>query len=256
LTPSKWLGAIPVPAFIGCFAVLYALNIETTFEPPYLAFILNTLFITLASFIVAYVSAWSYLLSSSRTLNLMGAAVLMFGLSISLGGLLVTVNVNAALAVFNVCALVSGILQTITALVRSSTSETPSKPRRVQLTITYVGAVGVVALVTIASLSGNVPAFVVPGGGFTILRQAIIGMATVLFGLSSILFMGVYSKSRTPILYWYSLALAMTAVGLLGVTIAKVDTPLGWTGRIALCSGGIYFLIAVLTTRRARIREA
>ena len=75
------LGVIPVPAFIALTLVLYVIlprDHTPIFEPPFLLPILNTVFLSLASFIVAYIALRSYLSSGSPTILLLGCGTLAF----------------------------------------------------------------------------------------------------------------------------------------------------------------------------------
>jgi hypothetical protein len=54
-------------------------------------------------------------------------------------------------------------------------------------------------------------------------------------------------KSKSPALFWYSLGLALFAIGLFGVSQEmSLGDPTGWIGKIAQYIGGIYFLIMVI----------
>jgi PAS domain S-box-containing protein len=125
--------------------------------------------------------------------------------------------------------------------------------------LAYLGVLVFVASLTIVSLRGATPPYILQGIGPTPLGRAVLGTAVALFGFSSLLFMRLYSKSKEAFQYWYSLALALIAVGLSAVFLQKaVGSPIGWAGRSAQYLGGIYFLIAVLTTYmegRLRISE-
>ena len=69
--------------------------------------------------------------------------------------------------------------------------------------------------------------------------------------------MGSYLKNREVFLYWYSSALALTAISLTAFFIeSAVGSPIGWAGRFSQYLGGIYFLIAIITAvRSAQIRR-
>ncbi|MFB0536675.1 MAG: PAS domain S-box protein [Anaerolineae bacterium] len=125
--------------------------------------------------------------------------------------------------------------------------------------LAYLGVLVFTALLTVASLRGAIPPFFIQELGPTLLRQVVLGTAVALFGISSLFLMRLYSKSKETFQYWYSLALALIAVGLSAVFLQKaVGSPIGWTGRSAQYLGGIYFLIAVLITYmegRLRISE-
>jgi hypothetical protein len=59
------------------------------------------------------------------------------------------------------------------------------------------------------------------------------------------------------LLYWYSLALGVIAVGLVAGLYRVMGDLLNWTSRIAQYVSGIYFLITVSTTLpHARMRTS
>ncbi|TET63392.1 hypothetical protein E3J48_02530, partial [Candidatus Aerophobetes bacterium] len=68
-----------VPAFIALIAILVILDIRLVFEPSLLLPVLNTVFISIMAFLVAYLSARGYLRTGSLNLLLVGTGVLAFG---------------------------------------------------------------------------------------------------------------------------------------------------------------------------------
>ncbi len=63
--------------------------------------------------------------------------------------------------------------------------------------------------------------------------------------------MAHYFKAKTDFLYWYSLCLAMLAIGLFAFFVQKsVGSPVGWLGRSANYFGGIFALGAILGALR------
>jgi len=254
------LGAIPLPVFIAIVASLFTAQPYmplVVFEPPLLLPILNTLFVSAVSFVVAYITARSYLTSGSLIPLLLGSAVLTFGSTGLVAGWLMGLGgPNVNVTVHNTGALAASIFHAVSAtLAFAGATLQVSRFRKSRLIIAYLGVLVFAALLTIASLQGSIPPFFIQGVGPTLLRQVVLGTALALFALSSILFMRRYSKSKSPILYWYSLALALIAVGLSAVFLQRaVGGPIGWTGRSAQYLSGIYFLIAVLTGRGPRTK--
>jgi hypothetical protein len=103
----------------------------------------------------------------------------------------------------------------------------------------------------VVALLGATPAFFVPGIGSTVLRQVVVAAGLFLFAVSSILFMRLYHDSRSGILFWYSMALGLTTIGLAAFYFGRtVGDPIAWTGRIATYLGGIYSLIAIRSAIR------
>src|SRR5437899_12837392 len=126
--------------------------------------------------------------------------------------------------------------------------------RKSKVILVFGVTVGLITVLTLLALLGDTPAFFVPGAGSTVLRQAVVAAGLFMFLASSILFMRLYHDSRSGILFWYSMALALTTVGLGAFYFGRtVGDPIAWTGRITTYLGGIYFSISVLSP--ARISE-
>jgi hypothetical protein len=137
-----------------------------------------------------------------------------------------------------------------TTTMRASSSR-DSKRRKSKLLLAYGGAVGFLAALTLFAFLGATPVFFVPGVGSTLLRQVVVAAGLFLFAASSILFMKLYLDSRSGILFWYSMALGLTAIGLAAFYFGRtVGDPIAWTGRIATYLGGIYSLIAIWSAVR------
>jgi hypothetical protein len=63
--------------------------------------------------------------------------------------------------------------------------------------------------------------------------------------------MRLYFKGKHSVLYWYSLALSIFALGFLGVSANKaIGSVLGWAGRSVQFAGEFYLLITVWTSVR------
>jgi PAS domain S-box-containing protein len=260
-TPLHLFAQGVIPAFLVIIAVLTILDIRVIFEPPLLLFILNTLFISVISFAVAYISARNYLKSGSPSFLLLGCGVLTFGVGNLVAGWLIGPpgGPNAAVTIHNIGALSGSVFHVVSAAFAGVTSEKVSNHRKSKGILAYLGVLVFTALLTITSIRGAIPPFFIQELGPTLLRQVVLGTAVALFGISSLLFMRLYSKSKEAFQYWYSLALALIAVGLSAVFLQKaVGSPIGWAGRSAQYLGGVYFLFAVLITYmegRLRISE-
>jgi len=256
----KRLGAIAVFVVLAIVAALAALGIRVVFEPTPLLAILNTLFVSFISFAVAYISARAYLAVGSRNILILGCGVLAFGSANLVAGWLIGPpgGPNVAVIIHNSGALFGAIFHVVSATLTSMgvTLQRTSKGGRRALILAYLGVLVVLALLAIAGLQRAIGPFFIQGLGPTLVRQAVLGSAVSLFSISSLLFMRLYSRSESDFLYWYSLALALVAIGLSAVFLQKaVGSPIGWAGRSAQYLGGIYMLIAVLTaTRELRSR--
>ncbi len=269
--PSSWkpslLGVVPLPVFIGLITVFdiilpppAQLGSGLRFEPAYLNAILYTAFISLTSFLVAYISLKSYLQTGSIVLLLLGSAALALGSTSIVGTWLANLpgELNAGITIVNTGALCASIFHVASGSLTSTSASPENRPRvRKPLSlVAYMGVLSFVTLVAVASLEGLVPPFFVLGVGQTPLRMAVVGSSAALFAVASFLFARLCFSSRSNILYWYFLALGMTSVGLLALFFGRAPgDPISWTGRAAQFLGGVYFLKAVLTTfRRPRPR--
>jgi PAS domain S-box-containing protein len=255
---SRRLGAILIPVFIATIVVLrylesQALTRELVFDPPLLLLVLNGLFLSIMPFVVVYVSARSYLSTGSRTLLYLGSGLVVLGSASPIAGSLIGLpgGANLNVTVYNTGVLATSILLLMcTISARSKASDTRAS-RKSRLTAAYSGAVLFVGLFTAAALQGIVPVFFVQGVGPTLLRQAILGSATLLFAVCSLQSARTYVRSRSSFTYWYALGLALISIGLSAVFLqSSVGSPSGWAGRSAQYLGGICLAIAILALRR------
>jgi PAS domain S-box-containing protein len=260
---KKRLSFIPIPALIIIVLALY-LTIKPTvfFEPTWLLPITNTVFVTLVCFIVAYIAMRNYKATGRIQILFLGCGLFSFGIGGVVAGWLRSVpaaGANLNVTIYNTGALIGAIFHFVAALILLAgiSSEAGSKRKELWLVFSYVGLIVFMALFTIASLKGIIPPFFIQGVGPTILRQVVLGTAAVLFAFSFLIFMRSYLRSREIFLYWYSSALALTAISLTAFFIQHaVGSPIGWAGRFSQYLGGIYFFIAVTTAiRRARARR-
>jgi PAS domain S-box-containing protein len=255
---KRHLSFIPIPALIIIMAVLYlVVKPSLFFEPAWLLPITNTLFVTVVMFIVAYIAMRNYKATGRVQILLLGCGVLAFGIGGVVAGFLRSVpgaGANLNVTIYNTGALMGAIFHFIAALILlvGIFPEVGSKRKESWLVFSYVGLAIFMALFTVASLRGMVPPFFIQGVGPTILRQVVLGAADILFAFSFLIFMGLYLRNKEVFLYWYSSALALTAISLTAFFIqSAVGSPIGWTGRFSQYLGGIYFLIAVITTIRS-----
>jgi PAS domain S-box-containing protein len=255
------LGVISLFVFVALIAILVRLDLRAVFEPPLLLPVLATVFLSVIPVVVAYFSARGYVSSGSRNLLLLGCGMLAFGSGSLLAGWLIAApgGPNIAETIHNIGALVGAVFY-VTGAILTSAGILPDAGKngyKLKLILAYLGVLVFTALLTTASLLGTLPPFFIQGVGPMAVRQAVLGIATALFAFASLLFMIQYARTKSDFLYWYSMALALIAVGLSAAFLQKaVGSPIGWAGRSAQYLGGIYFLIAVLTAARgARIRR-
>jgi hypothetical protein len=248
------LGAIVPLIFLALTVLFFSLGNHTIYESkPFLA-VINILFLSALPLAAAYISSSSYLKSGLLQLLFLGGAMITFGISnlIAAWGIL-SVNTpewtNFLVSIHNSGALTFAII-TLAASIISSTKtsrfEPSTKKRKLNISTAYAIAVILTIFLTALTLSNNIPSFVVPGE-FTLLRQSVLVVSIVLLALSSVIFGKKYFDLKSSIIYWYSLGLALIAIGFLGILIeASLGTPLSWTGRGAQYVGCVFFVVAAL----------
>ncbi len=256
---TRRVGVVPVPIFVALIAIFdvilpTSVAASVAFNPLLVFAMLQTLFLFGTAVVVAYISLKSYLSGGSRTILLLGSGTLAWGFASMVAGWLLGPpgGPNIAVTISNSGALFASLFYIASAAttMRASSSR-DSKRRKSKLLLAYGGAVGFLAALTAFAVLGATPAFFVPGVGSTVLRQVVVATGLFLFAATSILFMRLYIDSRSGILFWYSMALALTAIGLGAFYFGRtVGDPIAWTGRTATYLGGIYSLIAIWSAVR------
>ncbi len=254
LAPRLVLLFVPSILIVLLAVALYGSGMRSARESAEVLAALNALFCSAPGFLVAYLCGRGYLQSSSRTLLLFGAAGLIFGLIYLVAGPLITLP-NQAITVHNSGLLVSAALF-CASVVCSLREESPKRPHALRatgkLTPAYVVMGLFVALVTALTLVGLTHPFYVPGEGPTVLRQAVLGTATVGILAAAGLFTVVARRTAKPFAWFVAAGLCAVGVGL-GILILSATPPgtaLAWTARASQWVGGLYLLAGVFALDR------
>jgi PAS domain S-box len=225
-----------------------------TFNPPYLVLILNIVFIAISDIIVAAISARSFLRYGQIGFLLLTGALVIDGTTSVFAGWAAGISANANFTIFNVGMLLASMVQIFAVIYLSAslTARLPSK-RKILLTIVLFASVFSIVALTILTLLGYTAAFFFQEA-LSPLGRFVLGLAVFFNALASLIIGYQFIKSKARALYWYSLALAISAIGLVGFYI--VPDPGGvsqWLGRLALYVGSFYFILVVLSlTSRTR----
>jgi len=260
---NRHVSFLPIPALIVLITALhFTVGPKVFFEPLWLLPVTNTVFVTAVCFLVAYIALRNYQASGRIQVLLLGCGLLSFGIGGVVAGWLRDVpgaGANLNVTIYNTAALLGGIFHFAAALMLLAgvSPEVGSKRKAFWLIFSYAGIAALLAGFTAATLTGMVPPFFVQGVGPTPVRQWVLGLAGVLFAFSFLVLMGSYLRNRERFLYWYSSALALTAISLTAFFIQRaVGSPVGWAGRVSQYLGGVYFLVAVVTAKHsAEIRR-
>ena len=211
---------------------------------------LNFVFSTLASGLIVYLVSRSFLARGEPGLLMLGCGVLTWGTAGVVAKAVSQGDANLDVTVHNVCVWLSSLFHFTGALLLL-------RPRRAVharelcLGAAYVGTLGVLGLVALVALHGYTPTFFVQGTGGTPVRQFVLGSAIAMFLFTAGLLSGASRRPLSAFLYWYTLALGLIAVGLLGIMIESVRASLpSWTGLAAQYLSGVYMLIAAIASVR------
>lgn len=248
------LAWVPVGGLALAAALSLAVNGLPVFDPPWLLVPLNLVFLTVLPLGTAVVAIRAYERTGVAAVLALGAG----SLAVSLGAgivpalLLFSAGSNATVTIHNTSVLLAGACQLVAAL-GGVLGVTLGPGRRRHAAIAYGTVVVLVALVVTASLAGLTPPFWT-GDGPTQLRQTVLRLAIVLFGIASFAWWEVSVRDREiRFLHWYVPGLVLMAVGLVGVLQQpSIGDALSWLGRIGQFLSGVYLLVAVLPESRPR----
>jgi len=248
----RFVGALSILVLLAFVAVLYVLRPEQV-APLSLVFpILTIVFITSCSTVVAFVAVKAYSRERLLSVLFLGCGAIVFGYtSLFAAVLLGTEGQEFSATVLAIGAGVSGAFHLLCACL-TFTGGRPKLGGARLASLWMSLAVLSVALIVVVGASGALPAFYVDGSGTTPLDRVVLGAAAATFATSSGVIFVVFSSSRSAVLYWYSLALAATAVGLVGVAVSNGDMtalPMraGWA---TLYLGGVLLVTSVLSAER------
>ena len=258
LDTRKFLSLLFIPAFLILIAIFLILNIGTSFNPPILLLVFNTLFLGLIPLYAVYIAYKSFRASGSNGVLLKGAGMLMVGLGAITAGIVnyLPNSMNANVTVQNTGFCIGAFLQLIGILIAlSGTVQKQRQNDASKILILYCGCVLAFLVFAIAAVVGAVPPFFIQGIGFTALREFIITSAIEFFVLAAGVLLWLYYKKQEEFFIWYSIGLALIGIGLLAVHFPSVlGSPLGWIGRSAQYLGGFYLLIAFIALNRSAHR--
>jgi hypothetical protein len=248
------MGLIPIAGVALSLILELAIGLRGhyVFSSPYLILTLNLIIVCGISFVIAYLSAKGYLSTGSITLLLIAMAFISIAIVSIASGLFATYSSNDSVAVIAVGLLAFSAMQLSSSFQSSFRSAAiGSEHRNTRLTLACLGAGLLSGLISLSIALKVFPAFFVNGVGVTLADQIVYSAVVLLFSLSSILFLRQYLKSKSNVLYWYTLALIADALGSFGVTLqVRFSDIVVWTGRLGLYAGIIYYLIALLSSKQ------
>ncbi len=237
-----------------------SLNITRKIELPYLNLALYIICVIVPSFFMAVITIRTFLRTGSWPVIWLGIGALIFALGNLIGSLLVARSTtNIAVTASNIIYFAGGTFHLMGSFFVVNQVLPHGNPAGRNSTVlqVYLSALAFIAFVTIVSILELLPPFFVQEEGGTALRQMVVGAAAVFFFVSGLVIFTRYLRTKSNLLYWYSMGLLFIFLGMVGIfLLASLGTPLNWVGRIAQYLGGLCLLMATLTTlRESRTRR-
>ena len=156
-------------------------------------------------------------------------------------------GVSTAAAVFNTGMLLSGLYNILAvADLFQPDRKKLAKTRNGRMLFAFTLASALLAVLFITAVSQYPPGFFQEGGS-AVLQQVILIAAVLEFFMTAIFLLLVSSRSHSAFLSYYAQAMALNAVGLVGLlSTGNADSILGWASRGALHLGYLYLLVSVI----------
>ena len=235
---------VPIPLLLAVIAALWVADLRTGYESRILLLLLNMTFSWLVSLSIGYVAARSFLVSGQAGQVMLGSGSLLWGFTSMSAAALVDPSGNFLVTVHNLGVFGAALCHLVGLLWRGHLP----RPGR-WLAACYTGVLVILVLIIWTAAVGWTPIFFVQGLGGTLTRQVVLLLAITMFVFSSWVMLTSNKKQPSVFLYWYGLGLALLAVGLVGVMLQSAHgSLLSWAGRISQFLGGVYLLIAALSS--------
>jgi signal transduction histidine kinase len=257
------VGIFGVVALAFLVAFMYAFGYETPiFEAPYLALALQFVFVLGIGIAVVVVSSKAYLRSGSINILLIGCAILVSSLASTVSVWTLspyvppTLTANEAVTIGNIGLLLSSFGLFLSAFFTWRMIRPTEIARRKTILIMALSiSAFLVLIISLASDFALLPIFLTSSGP-TSLRLGVLSLSAMFYFASCTILAWKYLHSKSRIIFWYSLALALLGIALVaGVLTLHLGSGLNWASRIALYLSGIYLLLALLSPEAKRADE-
>lgn len=246
LVRFAWL---PPLVLMLVMAGLWIEDARASYESARVLLVLNFLCTTLVSLFIAILAGRSFLASGQPALLMLCCAMLVWATAALVAAAGNRVG-NYNITIHNLGVFVSALCH-LAGIGLTVQSRRPLRGTGGILALACTGALTAVGLIWLATLEGWLPVFFVDGRGGTPLRDSILFLSAVIFGVSAVWLWSRYRHSGSEFLHWYALGLALVAVGTIGLMLQTVHgSILGWTARSAQYLGGVYLLIGAASAVR------
>ncbi len=251
---NKYVGLIPVIGVALSLVIELALGLQGqyVFNSVIVRIGINVILLATICFVIAYLSARGYLITGSLTLLIITIAFVYICFVTVIIGWLATLSPNWGVTLNGIDLLLfSGLL--LSSSFQASFRSVPigSEHRKIRLTLACITAISLGVVMSLLTVFNVFPTFFINGQGVTLTDQIVFSIAVLFFSINSVLFLWHYLKSKSGVLYWFTLALVLEAIGTFGVTLQlRFSDIVVWTGRLGIYFATVYFLIALLSSRK------
>ena len=249
------IGFIPIIALVVLFGTELVLGVTgSLYNQPDIAFLLQFVLVLCVGIAVALVSARAYIFSGSTNILFLGLASFIFGTMLMISQWALTpsfglpLTTNQAITIGNMGVLLSSLSLLLSVVLASLPLERhwPYASRKGSVLISYFVTLAVVVVIVVAISNGVFPTFFISGVGSTLIREVVLASSVLFLAMTGVVYGWRYIKVRSPVLYWYTLAIVLFMFGILGSYYTlKVGDAINWGARISFYLMGAYLLLAV-----------
>lgn len=245
-----FISTLPVPLLAVLIFLFEALDFKTEFNPPLAVPILNTVFVSLFPFAIAYLAGKVYISKGYVSILATGCGMLTYGLSNLIPGWTdyIHPDSNTGITLYSSGMLLTSICYGFAVFIISSgyMERRKGSSKHIELIISYSLLFLIIYIIsldwTVNILCSSFPSIYV----FQSMQELNVVVAIFLFFVCSILVFSLHHKTGQEFLYWYALALMLILVGSVAVLISKsAGNPIAWLGRTAQYLAVIYFMISI-----------
>jgi hypothetical protein len=245
-----WLAWVPLLLLLAAIIAARVAGLHQPHDLPTLRLVISFVFYTLVSLGTLFVIGRNFLASGTPGLLLLECGVILWSLAGTVGDAVYGGDPNINVTIFNTCILLSGLCHLTGAVFAVAPRRRLGRPLWWLVSASAL-TLGVLWLVTHATLAGWLPVFFIPGQGGTAVRYGVLTAAIAAFVFSAALLHAHQRTARLPFTSWYAPAMLLLSVGLFGVMVQLTfGSAVNWLARVAQWLGGVYLLIAALAALR------
>jgi len=234
-----------LPFLVALLILLRVAHLPWTYQSSPALVASSLLFAGFLPLLVAMFAAWTFLEGGRPSLLLLACGALAFSVGSMAGPLAIIQGSNALVTIQCVMVLLSATCHFASALTAARPGAALHRPWA-WLSAGFLAILVAAGSLILATVTGHLPTFFIPGQGGTPIRNGILGAAIALFATTGLRLRDRRGQPPSPFLDRYSFALALVATGLFGVLLqSHQGSLLSWTGRAIYYSGGVAMLFAL-----------